>query len=335
MLILYLILSIFLAVILIIFSKKKNILLSFSGNAHQKFTSVINVPLIGGLIILFFFLLISEKYFIYNFLVVIIFLIGFLSDTNKINSPLLRLLLQIISVTIFLYCSNIFLVNTKVPFLDLLLKNYFFSICFTTFCILIIMNGTNFMDGINGFVLTYYLIVSVVLLNLGATELFFFNYNNLKFIIILIILLYFLNIFNFLYLGDSGAYLLGFIFSVELIFFYNIHENISPFFIILLLWYPAFESLFSILRKFNLKKSPMLPDTNHLHQLIYYYFIKKIKLNSIFFNNLTALAINFYNAIIIYLSFLKISNNQFQLFLIFLNILFYIFFYIRLIKIKN
>jgi UDP-N-acetylmuramyl pentapeptide phosphotransferase/UDP-N-acetylglucosamine-1-phosphate transferase len=191
------------------------------------------------------------------------------------------------------------------------------------------------MDGINGFVLTYYLIVSVVLLNLGAKELFFFNYNNLKFIIILIILLYFLNIFNFLYLGDGGAYLLGFIFSVELIFFYNTHENISPFFIILLLWYPAFESLFSILRKFNLKKSPMLPDTNHLHQLIYYYFIKKIKLNSIFFNNLTALAINFYNAIIIYLSFLKISNNQFQLFLIFLNILFYIFFYIRLIKIKK
>ena len=64
MLILYLILSIFLAVILIIFSKKKNILLSFSGNAHQKFTSVINVPLIGGLIILFFFIDIGKIFYL-------------------------------------------------------------------------------------------------------------------------------------------------------------------------------------------------------------------------------------------------------------------------------
>ena len=97
----------------------------------------------------------------------------------------------------------------------------------------------------------------------------------ITFLIPSLILLFFLNIYNKLFLGDSGSYLLGFLFSIELINFYLNNLNISPFFIILLLWYPAFENLFSILRKINFNKSPIYPDTNHLHQLIFSFFRKK------------------------------------------------------------
>ena len=47
--------------------------------------------------------------------------------------------------------------------------------------------------------------------------------------------------------------------------------NVSPFYVVLLLWYPCFENLFSIIRKFSLKKSPINADNNHLHQLIFIY----------------------------------------------------------------
>ena len=46
-------------------------------------------------------------------------------------------------------------------------------------------------------------------------------------------------------------------------------------FIILLFWYPSYEILFSIIRKNVMNKSPMTPDTNHLHHQIF-YMIKKI-----------------------------------------------------------
>ena len=57
-----------------------------------------------------------------------------------------------------------------------------------------------------------------------------------------------------MYLGDGGSFLFGSIFSLILIEFYlNNPGTISSFFIVLLLWYPAFENLFSIIRKFYLK----------------------------------------------------------------------------------
>ena len=41
-----------------------------------------------------------------------------------------------------------------------------------------------------------------------------------------------------------------------------------------LLWYPAYETLFSIIRKVLTKKSALSPDNLHLHQLIYIYLKK-------------------------------------------------------------
>ena len=215
-------------------------------------------------------------------------------------------------------------------FLDYLLSNYLFSIFFTSFCILIIINGSNFIDGINSLVLGYYIIISVVLFLLQKNG-FQVSFNfPISLLIICLSVLYFFNLFNKLYLGDSGAYLLGFIFSIELINFYS--ENIiSPFFIILLLWYPAFENLFSILRKTNLKKSPIKPDTNHLHQLIF-TFLKSKNYSSTKANNITGISINMFNGAIILLAASDPTHTQLQIILIMLSLLMYIFIYIRLYR---
>ena len=62
-----------------------------------------------------------------------------------------------------------------------------------------------------------------------------------------------MNINGKLFMGDSRSYVLGLICGYFLIEIYAFGPNISPFFIVLLLWYPCFENLFSILRKFSLK----------------------------------------------------------------------------------
>ena len=78
-------------------------------------------------------------------------------------------------------------------------------------------------------------------------------------------------------MGDSGSYALGLMCGYFLIKIYELNQEISPYFIILLLWYPCFENLFSIIRKFSFRKSPINADNNHLHQLVYFYLKKKRK----------------------------------------------------------
>ena len=135
-------------------------------------------------------------------------------------------------------------------------------------------------------------------------------------------------------MGDTGAYILGFIYGYLLIKIYIENQIFSPFFVILLLWYPCFENLFSILRKFQLKKSPIKPDSNHLHQILFFYLKKKYKLRSISANNNASLIILLYNLIIFSIGIQNISNTQFQIILLIINILIYCAIYFKLFAYK-
>ena len=65
---------------------------------------------------------------------------------------------------IFIYLYEIQIVSTKIIFLDYLLSNFYFSLIFTTFCLIILMNGSNFIDGLNGLLIGYFLIILFILL---------------------------------------------------------------------------------------------------------------------------------------------------------------------------
>ena len=116
---------------------------------------------------------------------------------------------------------------------------------------------------------------------------------------------------------------------------YKENPNISPYYIILLIWYPCFELLFSIIRKFNLNSSPIKPDTNHLHQLIFYLLKIKFNLSSLKSNNISSLIILLYNFFIIFLGSKSIYNTQLQIILIILSALVYTFVYNFLLKYKK
>ena len=325
--------TLLLTLISIYICNKFNILINSTGNIHQKFTSSNNVPLIGGLII-FLFLLIEVNDLGLKVFIFFIFIVGLLSDIKKFNSPKLRLFTQSLLIIIFIYHYEIYLVSTNIIFLDYFLKDYLFSIIFTSFCILIIVNGSNFIDGVNTLVLGYYLILSCSLFYLSSKG-YIVNFDlKIEYLAAVLFSLFVFNFFNKLYLGDSGSYLLGFIFSIGLVQFYIENIDISPFFIILLLWYPAFENLFSVIRKSKFNRSPIKPDTNHLHQLIYYYFYKKNILKIKFLNTFTGLIINLYNLIIVYISLQKIEHTQLQLLLIFFNVSLYVIIYSKLLKFK-
>ena len=332
--IILLILVLFSALILNYILIKKKLFLNFKGDTHQKFVSSGGIPLSGGLILIF------TSYYYLNLLyiafVFFIFLVGFLSDIKIINSPKLRFIIQTLIVFGVIYYSSITVPQTRINFLDQLLTNNIFRIFFTIFCILIIVNGYNFIDGVNTSLIGYCLIIS--------SSLYYLDLNNvevsqiIKFynLIPILLALFILNFFNKLYMGDGGSYFLGLLFALCLINTYQINNNISPYFIVCLLWYPAFENLFSILRKKVFSRSPFEPDTKHLHQIIFSYLKNKSNIKSIYLNTVTGTIINFYNCISVAIATQFYNHTKIQILIIIFNIIIYIFFYIRLLsKTKN
>ena len=82
--------------------------------------------------------------------------------------------------------------------------------------------------------------------------------------------------------------------------------------------------------KTTLKRSPLEPDSNHLHQLVFYSLKKKNSLKLLQANLLSANLINSYNLIIFLISMNYINNTQIQVILILLNLIIYTVIYFKL-----
>ncbi len=310
---------------------KLNYLISETGDSHQKFTSQIKIPLTGGI-----FAFLSFSYFFHqlNFSLVLfsflILILGIISDLKLIESAAKRLIFQLSIVLIFTILNDIKIIDTRIYLLDQLLESVYLNYVFVCFCILIVINGSNFFDGLNTLNIGYYLLISSVITYMQLKGLIQYPEIIFQNFILILIILYILNFFNKIFLGDSGSYYLGFVFSIILINLYNLNGNISPFFIILLLWYPAYETLFSMVRKNILKRSPMKPDSNHLHQLIYFFIKKKYSSKVLIANLLSANIINIYNLIVFLIALNFLMNTQVQIILILLNLIVYTVIYFKL-----
>ncbi len=319
-----------------IFFLKKKLLLNYSGQIHQTFTGIKKVPLTGGIFILIMCVYVFFQInYLFVFFILSIFIIGLLSDLSYITSVKARFLIQLLIVSTFVYILDITVGPTRVSYLDLILEYKIFSLIFTIFCLMIVINGSNFIDGLNGLVLGYYISIFGVLIKLSLLEEVNINYLTSTYFMFILIYLYLLNILNKLFLGDSGAYLIGLFFSILLIEIYTLNQNFSPFFVILLLWMPCFENLFSIIRKFSYKISPTSPDNDHFHQLIFFFVKKAFKIKNNFANNFASLVIITYNLFVFYLGSLDISNTKYQISLISSNIIIYLVVYKILFKYKH
>ena len=123
-----------------------------------------NPPFTGGI-----FVLLSLLFFLPNIemnlkiFIFLIFMNGFLSDIQILKSANLRFVIQTVLVLFAVTILNKYVESVRLSFLDDLLKNNYFRLFFTSFCILIVINGTNFIDGLNTLVIGYYLIIFMII----------------------------------------------------------------------------------------------------------------------------------------------------------------------------
>ena len=317
------------------FLLKKKILINETGDIHQKFSSKSSVPLTGGIFIFLGFLFYYDGIYSFILFSLIILILGILSDLKLIRSAKKKLLLQILFILFYTVFNDFQISDTRINFLDTILNNNYINYLFVTFCILIVINGSNFIDGMNTLCIGYYLLIISIIYYLKLNDVIVIENISIFYIFIVILFAFIINLKNKFFLGDSGAYLIGFSFAILLINIYKWNLGLSPFFIILLLWYPCYENLFSIIRKNILNKSAMFPDAKHMHQLIFFFINKKYKLTSFVSNILTGQIINIYNFLIMLVALNFIKNSMIQIYLILFNIMIYNIIYLKLFKFKR
>ena len=156
------ILTILFSLLFIFICNKKSFFIHNVGEIHQSFIKSKQTPLIGGIIVFIFILLNFQNLTLAYIFPFLILFIGILSDIRKLKSAYLRLFIQFSLVVLFIYLYEMNIYITRIYILDNLLENNYLSILFTAFCVLIVINGTNFIDGSNLLAIGYFVILEIV-----------------------------------------------------------------------------------------------------------------------------------------------------------------------------
>jgi UDP-N-acetylmuramyl pentapeptide phosphotransferase/UDP-N-acetylglucosamine-1-phosphate transferase len=167
----------------------------------------------------------------------------------------------------------------NIPIIDLALQIQLVAILFSILSITGLANAYNIIDGFNGLASMIGIItltgLAYVSLRVNDPELMF-----LSLIMLATVAGFF--IWNYpaglIFLGDGGAYLIGFWIALISILLVNRHQEISPWFAFLINGYPIIETLFTIYRrKIHQNKNPGQPDGMHFHTLLYRRVFKSFK----------------------------------------------------------
>lgn len=191
------------------------------------------------------------------------------------------------------------------------------------------------MDGLNGLLTGYssMILLSILFLSLFNNNINILYYEFLFLLLFSLSIILVFNFFGFIYLGDSGSYLISIFLGFYLIELFKFNPNLSPYYIALVLWYPAFENLFSLSRRILKKSKVTTPDNNHLHQLLYVFLKDKkiFKINVV--NPSTSIIILLFNLPSFIIGTIYSFNSNLLIFLICLNIFLYLISYLFLFKI--
>ncbi|OZB49070.1 MAG: hypothetical protein B7X60_02305 [Polynucleobacter sp. 39-45-136] len=199
------------------------------------------------------------------------FAIGLTEDLTKKVSVKTRLTFTAVAALLACIYLGAQINRLDIPGIDYLLSIPAIAIIFTVFAITGLANAYNIIDGFNGLSS----MVGIITL-MGLSYVSYAVGDPLMMYLSLVMAASILGFFlwnyprGLIFLGDGGAYLIGFWVAVVTVMLVARHDNISPWFALLINAYPILETLFTIYRrKFHQGKSPGQPDGIHFHTLIY------------------------------------------------------------------
>jgi len=197
------------------------------------------------------------------------FLFGIAEDVTKRVSVRTRLFATMASGVVAWALTGASVTHVGIGGLDTILAWLPLSVLFTAFAVGGVANAVNIIDGFNGLasgtVAICLLALGVIAADVGDAQL-----AGMCFIVCAVTLGFFFVNFPLgkLFLGDGGAYLLGFILAWLAVMLPYRNPSLSPWAALLACAYPIFETVFTIMRRVWARSHPGQPDSHHLHSLV-------------------------------------------------------------------
>lgn len=250
------------------------------------------IPNLGGIAI-FYSIAISASIFayqlfdLYKFLfasLVILLYIGVMDDIVVMRAYK-KLIAQVIVATLIVIGSDVRIRNIFGLF-GVYELNYFFSVLFSIFTFIILINAFNLIDGIDGLAGCYSLIASVVF-GVSYYRLGIYNYPLVLLSAVIVgavsAFLYY-NLSHYrnrkIFMGDTGSMILGFLLAFTSMCFIDLfiergqtgvpmyHLDSAPVVAVAILILPIVDTLNVIFIRLKNKKSPFDADRNHIHHKV-------------------------------------------------------------------
>lgn len=199
------------------------------------------------------------------------FAAGLAEDLTKRVSARIRLIATSVSAGLGAWLLAATINRTDIPGLDWIAGTPAGAVALAVFAVAGVANSVNIIDGMNGLASMCVVLMLAglvyIALQVGDTSLavigiaavgavlgfFIWNYPG-----------------GLIFLGDGGAYFLGFVLAELGILLLHRNPSVSPLCPLMLCWYPVWETVFSMYRRRVLRGRPMgMPDGIHLHSLIY------------------------------------------------------------------
>ncbi len=199
------------------------------------------------------------------------FLGGLIEDVTRKVGPRARLMMTMVSGALGISMLGATISRLDIPIVDLAFRFYPIGVILTMFAVGGVSNAVNIIDGFNGLASG---VVMIMLVGIATVAAMHADLTILAAAMamagVVVGFLYWNWPHGRIFLGDGGAYLLGFWVAELAILLVARHPDITAWFPVLLMIHPIMETLFSVYRRTFLRGRPSThADAMHLHQLVY------------------------------------------------------------------
>ncbi|CAN7244142.1 MraY family glycosyltransferase [Massilia sp. LjRoot122] len=197
------------------------------------------------------------------------FVFGLAEDLTRKVSVRARLLATTASGGVCWGLTGVTLLHVGIAPIDMMLTWLPASVLFTAFAVGGVANAVNIIDGFNGLA-SGTVLIGMAALGVIAQDAGDATLAQLCFVVCAVTAGFFVVNFPFgkLFLGDGGAYLLGFLLAWMAVMLVYRNPLVSPWAPLLACGYPVFETVFTIVRRLWCRRHPGHPDSWHLHSLV-------------------------------------------------------------------
>jgi UDP-GlcNAc:undecaprenyl-phosphate/decaprenyl-phosphate GlcNAc-1-phosphate transferase len=199
----------------------------------------------------------------------LIFSVGLLEDFRGNVSPRMRLFAAAAASLLAIWLLGVWLPRSGIPGLDSIIGYWPVGVPLTLLVTVGIANGFNLIDGANGLA-AITAIAAAIAMSIIADKADYNVMVHLALMLAASVFGFFLvnYPFGFVFMGDAGAYTVGFVLSwFGIAILINVPEA-SPWAILLVLFWPVADTLLAIYRRSRRKTGVFAPDKLHVHQLM-------------------------------------------------------------------